>query len=195
MIRVMLLDSLEVKMNRDTDSDDLTKVEKFEWDVIDYQENYIWLQVSFKNPDNVGSFYSQDYLSVTFWGIEFFKSFNGIEVEFGTELVWQIQRQVDVTVAGELDMINDFVDGFIVFSSLAAVVFLGMGGRLLPTWMFLNSMQLIVHTPMLNTFMPSNLHYFLISYLNFVRINPKALDKSMLAWQQESIDGYEMAQS
>ena len=92
-------------------------------------------------------------------------------------------------------MINDFVDGFIVFSSLAAVVFLGMGGRLLPTWMFLNSMQLIVHTPMLNTFMPSNLHYFLISYLNFVRINPKALDKSMLAWQQESIDGYEMAQS
>ena len=43
MIRVMLLDSLEVKMNRDTDSDDLTKVEKFEWDVIDYQENYIWL--------------------------------------------------------------------------------------------------------------------------------------------------------
>lgn len=195
MIRVMLLDSLEVKMNRDTDSDDLTKVEKFEWDVIDYQENYIWLQFSFKNPDNVGSFYSQDYLSVTFWGIEFFKSFNGIEVEFGTELVWQIQRQVDVTIAGQLDTINDFVDGCIVFSSLAAVVFLGMGGRLLPTWMFLNSMQLIVHTPMLNTFMPSNLHYFLISFLNLVRINPKALDKYMLAWQQETIDGYEMAQS
>ena len=86
MYRVMLLDSLEVKMKREADSEDLSEFEEFKWDIINYEKDFIWLQIDFKNPQNVGTFYSQDYLSVTFWGVEFFKSFQGVEVELGTEI-------------------------------------------------------------------------------------------------------------
>ena len=86
----MLLDSLEVKMKREADSEELSEFEEFKWDIINYEKDFIWLQIDFKNPQNIGTFYSQDYLSVTFWGVEFFKSFQGVEVELGTEIVWKI---------------------------------------------------------------------------------------------------------
>ena len=43
MIRVMLLDSLEVKMKRESDSDILSDIEEFKWDIIDYQKDFIWI--------------------------------------------------------------------------------------------------------------------------------------------------------
>ena len=46
-----------------------------------------------------------------------------------------------------------------------------MGGRLLVTWIFLNSLQLIVYAPLVSTSMPSNLHYFLTNYLQLFRLN------------------------
>ena len=32
----------------------------------------------------ISSFYSEDYISVTFWGTDFFKSVDDVEVEIGT---------------------------------------------------------------------------------------------------------------
>ena len=64
-------------------------------------------------------------------------------------------------------------------SCVFLIVFLGIGANLLPTWMFVNSMQLIMHTALLKTSMPSNLHYFLIHYLNLLRMNPEQLDLTM----------------
>ena len=55
------------------------------------------------------------------------------------------------------------------------LLFLGLGGRLLPTWMFLNSLQLMVHAPMLATNIPAILHYFLVDYLNLIRLHSKKL--------------------
>lgn len=51
------------------------------------------------------------------------------------------------------------------------LILLGIGGRLLPVWMFINSMQLLVHTPLLSMHMPANLHYFLTHYLNYFSLN------------------------
>jgi len=42
-------------------------------------------------------------------------------------------------------------------------------GSLLPTWMFINTLQLIAHLPLLNSEMPGNAHYFLSKYLDYVR--------------------------
>ena len=41
--------------------------------------------------------------------------------------------------------------------------------------MFLNTLQLIAHMPLLNTLMPANLHLFLAKYLDFVRLSPAGL--------------------
>ena len=54
----MILDSLEVKMKKDTDSEELSQLDQFNWDVIDYKKDFIWLQINFKNPEHIGSFYS-----------------------------------------------------------------------------------------------------------------------------------------
>ena len=43
LIRVALLDALQVQMKMDKDSDVDSKVEKFAWDIKGYSEDYIWL--------------------------------------------------------------------------------------------------------------------------------------------------------
>ena len=45
------------------------------------------------------------------------------------------------------------------------------GGPLLPTWMFLNSMQLIFHVPLIKSDMPAHTHFFMIEYLNVLRLH------------------------
>ena len=50
MIRVMILEALEIKMKRETDSEMLSVSEEFKWDVIDYKEDFMSLQVEFENP-------------------------------------------------------------------------------------------------------------------------------------------------
>ena len=91
--RLLLLDALELQMTQDSDSDRLSEnVEKLVWDVIDFERDYIRLQISFKNPEMIGTFESLDYITVTFWGVDFFKSYQNVEVEFGTKLKWRILR-------------------------------------------------------------------------------------------------------
>ena len=81
-----------------------------------------------------------------------------------------------------MEKITNIVDIVMFAVFLSLLFFLGINARLLPTWMFLNSMQLIVHAVLLSTSMPSNLHYFLWHYLNLIRMNPKSLDLKMEVW-------------
>lgn len=75
LMRVMLLDALEVKLVNDLDSDEETDVKSFEWDVASFDQDFIVLKIKFENPEDIGSFSSKDYITVTFWGIDFFKSY------------------------------------------------------------------------------------------------------------------------
>ena len=49
--------------------------------------------------------------------------------------------------------------------------------------MFLNSLQLIVHVPLIRTNIPGNAHYFLLEYLNILRLHFWSLTK----WLQEQV--------
>ena len=44
-------------------------------------------------------------------------------------------------------------------------------GAQLPTWMFINSLSLIVHTTLLNSLMPPSVFYTFKKYLQIVRLN------------------------
>ena len=70
--------------------------------------------------------------------------------------------------ASKIDVL-DIGQEVLLFVAIFVVPFFLMGS-LLPAWMFYNSLQLIAHTPLISTLMPSNAHYFLMKYLNFVRI-------------------------
>ena len=134
------------------------------------------MKVKFKNPENVGSFYSEDYISVRFWGVDFFKSFKGVEVEMGHEVMWKISRQISDEVAESIESVQSVVNTITASALMLIFLFVGLGGRLLPTWMFINSISLIVHTPLLAIDMPANLHYFFLKYLDILRLNSKSLN-------------------
>ena len=48
--RMMLLDALEVQMVRIKDREDVPDAENFRWTVINFDRDFIWLQISFDNP-------------------------------------------------------------------------------------------------------------------------------------------------
>lgn len=78
------------------------------------------------------------------------------------------------------------IDIVLVTTCILLVVFLGINANLLPTWMFVNSFQLIMHTALLSTSMPPNLNYFLYHFLSLLRLNPESLDISMEILMSES---------
>lgn len=96
--RMLLLDAIQVQVKSDLDLEERSEMSdsgtNFTWDVINFNRDFIWLQIDFENPENLDDFSSKDFLTITFWGVEFFKSFQGIEVEFGTEIKWKILRQM-----------------------------------------------------------------------------------------------------
>lgn len=90
---MLLLDALQVRMEKDEESGDLSDtVVNLKWDIIDYNADLILLQINFENPSEIDTLDSKDFITVTFFGVEFFKSFQGIDVEFGTKLKWRILR-------------------------------------------------------------------------------------------------------
>ena len=56
----------------------------------------------------------------------------------------------------------------VVFAPM--LFFVGAGGRLLSTWMFINSMQLICHLPLLPIYIPANMSFFMLNQLNYFRM-------------------------
>ena len=44
-------------------------------------------------------------------------------------------------------------------------------GSLVPLWMFINSLSLVAHVPLLSENLPSNLSYCLVKILDIVRLN------------------------
>ena len=64
-----------------------------------------------------------------------------------------------------------------------AIVFVLIGfasiGSVLPLWTFLNSLQIITHSTLLNTMMPSSVHYFFKDYLDLIRLNWTWLNEAL----------------
>ena len=64
------------------------------------------------------------------------------------------------------------------------VLLLFCGGRLIPTWMFLNSLSLIAHLPLLAVLMPSNLHYFLWKWLHVFQLHNYGMNLNFEIWRE-----------
>jgi len=160
-----LLDALEIKIL--PEDRDFGVTVDFDWDILGYDEKYIWLQLYIRNPWEVAADGQFDTIYVTFWGTEYFKSINNKEVRYGTTIEHQIFRQINPSAAKGIDEMN-FSKGMAFFSFVIILPFVSIGS-LLPTWMFINALQLAAHLPLLNSIMPGNAHYFLNEYLDLVR--------------------------
>ena len=61
-------------------------------------------------------------------------------------------------------------------------------GPLLPVWMFINSMQLIVHVPLIRAKLPGHAHFLLLDHLNILRLHFFKLN----LWLQEMVAMHEV---
>ena len=56
--KMLILESLEVKMVREKDTDTVADLESFTWDMISFDKDFIKLQIEWVNPQNIGTFAS-----------------------------------------------------------------------------------------------------------------------------------------
>ena len=72
--KMKLIDALELLITPN-DADESVKKIEFSWDITAYSKDYIWMQLNFVNPWDISNDSQFDTLSVTFWGVEYFKSY------------------------------------------------------------------------------------------------------------------------
>ena len=105
---------------------------------------------------------------MTFWGVEFFKSTQNKEVLYGTTLYWPLFRQISAEDQETLDNMEDIMR-WVALATLFLILPVITAGSMLPTWMFINSLQIIAHLALVKTMIPANAHYFLKQYLDWLR--------------------------
>jgi len=122
-------------------------------------------------------------MNVTFWHPEHFKSADGIPVRHGTQLVREVVRQLDPETAKNLGGFGSFVDTFLkIFLLLFLVCSVLFTGSLIPFWAFINTMQLILHTPLLNTLMPGNVAFFVGRIFDLSRLGILPVTQWVQGW-------------
>lgn len=183
---MLLKDAIEVKILRsdNDDDDDSDSVgdqssKGLSWQVSDFSENEIILQFDFPEPETVSDRPASDFdiFQLTFWSTKFFKDREQREIPLGTKVEWRIFRQVSQAKAVEVEKIAEKTN--ILFYVLGIVILLVAlcMGPLLPIWMFFNSLQLIVHIPMIRVNLPATANLFLLDFLSGVRLHVGVLDR------------------
>ena len=91
-----------------------------------------------------------------------------------------------------IDIMSSIWISLIAIALTISVVLALFQGSLLTMWVFINSLQLIAHIPLVAISMPANAHYFLLNFLNLVRLNITALNKQLDTLDGEMTD-YELS--
>ena len=163
----MVVDALAVDLLRNGELDE--EVQLVSWKLLQSDGDHTVIKIDFGDgAPFIASLTDEVSLRVTFWGVDHFKSTAENAVRFGTELHWRVYRQIR-------EEEQSFVDNFdiiliVKLTLLVCLLPICLLGNSLPTWMFLNSLQLIATLPLLNTLIPENLHQFLSKYLDLTRL-------------------------
>ena len=164
---LLIVEALELRVSPGEYSDENRL--NLTWEMIDYTESQLYLQLYFEYPDRVSEYIEYDTLEVYFWGVEWFKSEEGVPVRYGTRLETPIIRQIDPVLAGRLGELGHYISLGIACFLLLTVV---LTRRLLPTWMFLNSLQLISHLSLFKSRLPPTAAYFMSQFIDIAKFNP-----------------------
>ena len=81
-----------------------------------------------------------------------------------------------------LEAVIKSLSGITLTVVIPMILLIVWSGSLVPLWMFINSLQLILHVPLIDVQMPSNAHYFLKEYLSLIRFNIGPLNKHLEIW-------------
>ena len=100
-------------------------------------------------------------------------------MNFGEKLDWKLPPLVNKETASRTEYIGNLWLSLICIG-LAVSLFLAIfQGSLISTWMFINSMQLIAHVPLISSKLPANAHYFFLNFMGLVRFNLETINSSL----------------
>ena len=100
-----------------------------------------------------------------------FTSADGKGINFGEKLKFKIGPLVPDDTSRK---VNAFASIWVtcIWIALAITFLLALfQGSLVATWIFINTMQLIAHLPLITTKLPANANYFLLKFLSTVRLD------------------------
>ena len=99
------------------------------------------------------------------------------EVPFGTNIKWKFFRQISITEFEETNLPTQIANVVLLVIAVLAIVLALSWGPLLPVWMFFNSLQLLLHLPLLRVRIPASANLFLMQYLDLVRMHSTTINK------------------
>ena len=178
--KIIELEALEVLVVDEVNKEPLPEV-AFTWDIVNYTSDDMQLKFVFDDPTAIsaigGSLSNSPNIQITFWATYFFQDEQGSEVPFGTELEWALFRQMRPEEIESIQSALTFSYVLLAITAFLLLLLVLTCGPLLPFWMFLNSLQLIVHVPLIRANIPGNAHYFLLEYLDILRLHYWSLTK------------------
>lgn len=80
-------------------------------------------------------------------------------------------RQIDVSTYKSIESTETIANTALIAVMIVFLLVICCAGPLLPTWMFLNSMQLIFHVPLIKSDLPAHAHFFMVEYLKKLRLH------------------------
>ena len=87
---LLVVEALELRMNAGDYSDE--NALNLTWSMIDFNKDWITIQLYFEYPQRVSEYIEYDALEVYFWGVDWFRSSKGEPVRYGTKLERPILR-------------------------------------------------------------------------------------------------------
>ena len=78
-----------------------------------------------------------------------------------------------------MEVIAEAFSWFFIGLAFLFLILAFFSGPLLSIWMFVNSLQLIVHIPLINVYLPASSNILLLELLSFVRLHIEWLDKAL----------------
>jgi len=118
-----------------------------------------------------------DEISVTFWGVEFFKSQEGEPVRFGERVSTKVPRQIDSETSSFVVGLTSFLmSALACFIGIVALMLLVTGDSLLSVWIFATSITLIVHSLVFRVVFPDTVAIVLSVMLKFLRLDFEPLE-------------------
>ena len=165
--RIIALPVLDVQV-MDEYGDVCREELKPDWSVQRFDSQRLTIQLIFSDVNRLEP---GDQVSVTFWGTHFFADKQDREVPFGAEVRWELLRQMQLDEKEQVDEMLTYSFGILSAGAFFSLVLVLSCGPLLPLWMFINSMQLILHLPLIRSQLPGAANFFLLAHLELVRLH------------------------
>lgn len=97
------------------------------------------------------------------------KSENGKQIDFGKTINFRLPALKDQSEEETTDALGYMWLTLIWMALSISFILAVFQGSLVHTWIFINSLQMISHVPLISTSLPSNAHYFLLNMLGLAR--------------------------